>query len=62
MFRVRVAGNDAPPIGERAAARRRCTTEGGDEHAGVTRRVITPSSCLGNVRGERRDQGRTAHR
>jgi len=30
-----VAGNDAPRIGERAAARGRVATDGGDEHAGV---------------------------
>jgi hypothetical protein len=32
-----VAGHDAPCIDERAAARGRSATEGGDEHAGVNR-------------------------
>jgi len=50
--------HDAPLIGERAATRGRSATEGGDEPAGETLRVIPPNVPYRKARGERRDQGR----
>ena len=62
-------GNDAPLIGERAAARGRSAREGGDVKAGSQASILcsrTSSRTVGsaayaprrNVRGERRDQRR----
>jgi hypothetical protein len=54
---ARVAGNDAPLIGRRAATRGRIAMEGRDGRAGV-KRGHSFDRQPANSRGERRDQGR----